>query len=107
MSNIQNWKGYDIQIVDIQPGDTLLVHVNDDVDLQSCLSIHKELEKQFPENTIIMCNEWVLKGMTILRQSEKIADVCNEIFIDQPLEELYPDLFGKGKTSGLKPGEIL
>ena len=33
------FKGYDIQVVEIKPGDTILLHLNDDVDLESAQSI--------------------------------------------------------------------
>lgn len=100
------WKGYDIQVVDIRPGDTILCHINDDVDLESCKAIQHELRETFPENNILLVNEWVLKGMTVIRNAQPVGDSIDELLLDKPLEELYPDLFGN-KTSGLKPGEIL
>lgn len=103
---IRELKGYPIQTVDIRPGDTILCHINDDMDLEQCKNIHQELQTTFPKNTILLVNEWVLKGMTILRQANPIADSVEELLLDKPLEELYPNLFGNN-TTGLKPGEIL
>ena len=100
------WKGYDIQVVDIQPGDTILFHVNDDVDVETVSMIMKEMSNTFPNNTIIPVNEWILKGMTIVRQSEPVADMVDISIIDQPLEVLYPDLFN-GKTSAVPKGGII
>lgn len=100
------WKGYDIQVVDIQPGDTILFHVNDDVDVETVSTIMKEMNNTFPNNTIIPVNEWILKGMTIVRQSEPVADMVDMSIIDQPLEVLYPDLFN-GKTSAVPKGGII
>ena len=97
---------YDIQTVDIRPGDTILLHLNDDVDIASCQEIMKEMKKTFPNNHILFVNEWVLKGMTVIRQAKPIADSVEELLLDKPLEELYPNLFGNN-TTGLKPGEIL
>lgn len=87
------WKGYDIQIVDIQPGDTILFHVNDDIDVNTLSAIMEEMNKVFPNNTIIPVNEWILKGMTIVRQAEPTADMVNLSIIDRPLEDEYPELF--------------
>ena len=101
-----NYKGYDIQAVDIQPGDTILFHLNDDLDIDDVSSIMEEMSKTFPENTIIPVNEWILKGMTILRQAKPVGDSVNEVVMIQPLEELYPDLFDNHSTA-VKPGEII
>ena len=100
------WKGYDIQVVDIQPGDTILFHLNDDVDIEAVSAIMSEMEKAFPTNTIIPVNEWILKGMTIVRQANPVADMVNLSIVDKPLEELYPDLFN-GKTSAVPKGGII
>ena len=87
------WKGYDIQVVDIQPGDTILFHVSDDVDIETVFTLMKEMNNTFPNNTIIPVNEWILKGMTIIRQSEPVADMVDISIINKPLEEEYPELF--------------
>lgn len=100
------WKGYDIQVVDIQPGDTILFHLNDDVDIEAVSAIIGEMEKAFPTNTIIPVNEWILKGMTIVRQANPVADMVDLSIVDKPLEELYPDLFN-GKTSAVPKGGII
>ena len=96
---------YDIQTADIRPGDTILFHLNDDVDMEDCKEIMNEMKKTFPNNNILFVNERALKGMTILRQAKPIADSVNEIILNDPLENLYPDLFDS--KTGLKPGEIL
>ena len=71
---ISEWKGYPFQVVSLQPGDVLLVHVNDDLDLDSCKVIMKELNETFPNNHCLLSNEHVLKGFTVLRDGsyEKI-----------------------------------
>jgi hypothetical protein len=102
---VGEFKGYKIQTVDIRPGDTILLHLNDDVDIASCNEIMNEMKKTFPDNHILFVNEWVLKGMTVIRQAKPIADSVDEIILNEPLEKLYPDLFGS--KTGLKPGEIL
>ena len=101
---VGEFKGYKIQTVDIRPGDTILLHLNDDVDIASCQEIMQEMQKTF-HNNILFVNEWVLKGMTVIRQAKPIADSIDKIILNEPLEKLYPDLFGS--KTGLKPGEIL
>ena len=72
MSKTGKINGYDIQIVDIQPGDTILLHLNDDVDLESANAIVDMMTELYPDCTTIPVNEWFLKGMTIFRQAEKM-----------------------------------
>lgn len=101
------WKGYDIQVVDIQPGDTILFHINDDVDVETVATIMEEMNKTFPNNTIIPVNEWILKGMTVVRQAKPVGDMVDMSVIDQPLEILYPDLFNGPTGTAVPKGGII
>lgn len=92
-STTGTWKGYDIQAVSLNPGDVLLVHINSYMDLDDCRNIMKMLEETFPNNKCVLCNEHVLKGMTVLRAAEtkKIDDVVNistNIDIDALFDEI-------------------
>ena len=58
------WEGYKIQKVSLEPGDVLLCHISASMRLSDCQSILKELQEAFPNNTVMLCNEQVLKGMT-------------------------------------------
>ena len=64
------------------------------------------MNELYPECTTIPVNEWVLKGMTILRSPGKGCDSIKLNIVDKPLEELYPDLFN-GKTSAVPKGGII
>ena len=79
VSTTEAWKGYDIQAVSLNPGDVLLVHISSCMDLDDCHNIMKLLEETFPNNKCVLCNEHILKGMTVLRAAEtkKIDDVVN------------------------------
>ena len=101
------FKGYDIQVVEIKPGDTILLRLNDDVDLESAQAIVEMMSELYPECTTIPVNEWFLKGMTILRNPDKECDSIKLNIIDQPIEEMYPELFGLGSTSAVPKGGII
>ena len=90
---ISEWKGYPYQVVSLQPGDVLLVHVSDDLDLDSCRTIMRELNETFPNNHCLLSNEHVLKGFTILRNGfyEKInssVEIGTGIDIDKMFESI-------------------
>ena len=87
------WKGYDIQAVSLNPGDVLLVHISSYMDLDDCRNIMEMLEETFPNNKCVLCNEHVLKGLTVIRAAEtkKIDDVVNistNIDIDALFDEI-------------------
>ena len=87
------WKGYDVQAISLNPGDVLLVHISSYMDLDDCRNIMEMLEETFPNNKCVLCNEHVLKGMTVLRAAEtkKIDDVVNistNIDIDALFDEI-------------------
>ena len=87
------WKGYDIQAVSLNPGDVLLVHISSYMDLDDCNHIMKMLEETFPDNKCVLCNEHVLKGLTVIRAAEnkKVDDVVNistNVDVDKLFEEI-------------------
>lgn len=104
---VGTYKGYDIQVVEIKPGDTILLRLNDDVDLESANAIVEMMSELYPECTTIPVNEWFLKGMTILRNPDKECDSVKLSIINKPFEEMYPDLFDLGKGTAVRPGEII
>ena len=88
---IGTFAGYPIQTVDIQPGDTILVHISDNLDLDECNQIHKMMCEEYPNNTILLSNEHILKGMTILRKSKKIDDkvsILEDVDVDNFLNDI-------------------
>lgn len=104
---VGTFKGYDIQVVEIKPGDTILLRLNDDVDLESANAIVQMMNELYPECTTIPVNEWFLKGMTILRNPDKECDSIKLNIIDKPIEEMYPELFGLGQTSAVPKGGVI
>ena len=85
------WEGYKIQKVSLEPGDVLLCHISANMRLSDCQSILKELEEAFPNNTIILCNEQVLKGMTVLRGAKEISPIVNiaeEVNIEKMIDDI-------------------
>lgn len=76
---IGNLKGYDIQTIEVKPNDVLLLRISDDLDLHTCREIQKEMNETFPNNTTLLCNDHIFKGLTILRYDsiEQIDETVN------------------------------
>lgn len=89
---IGEYAGYPFQIVNIQPNDVILLKIADNLSLRECQMIQKEMNETFPNNTVVLCNDHVLKGITVLRgETEKISDtvdIVSTIDVDKMFEEL-------------------
>ena len=85
------WEGYKIQKVSLEPGDVLLCHISASMRLSDCQSILKELQEAFPNNTVMLCNEQVLKGMTVLKEAKEVSPIVN-IAEEVNIEKLIDDI---------------
>lgn len=88
---VGTWEGYKIQKVSLDPGDILLCHISSDMTFDDCENILRELKEAFPNNHIILCNEYVLKSMTIIKPTEKVSsivDIVEDIDVDKLFSEI-------------------
>ena len=85
------WEGYNIQKVSLDPGDVLLCHISANMKLSDCQNILKELQEAFPNNTVMLCNEQVLKGMTVLKGTKEVSsivDIAEEVDINKLIDDI-------------------
>ena len=85
------WEGYKIQKVSLDPGDVLLCHISANMKLSDCQNILKELQEAFPNNTVMLCNEQVLKGMTVLKGTKEVSsivDIAEEVDINKLIDDI-------------------
>lgn len=81
-----NPKEYSIQTISVEPSDVILVHVSEDLDVDTINQIYNELQKSFPNNNILIANEYILKGLTIIKpQTGKV--VVRQDITDDSLEK--------------------
>ena len=69
---VGTWTGIPVQVLETNPDDVILCEVSNDMDLEDCETIHKELKKAFPKNTILLINGNIIKNFTFLRPKEYI-----------------------------------
>lgn len=67
---IGTWTGIPVQIVETNPNDIILCEVSNDIGLEECEAIHRELKKAFPNNTVLLINGNIIKNFTFLRPKE-------------------------------------
>ena len=58
---------YTIQTITTEPGDVILAHVSEDLDLDTVNDIWRQLKVAFPNNDVLIANEYILKGLTIVK----------------------------------------
>ena len=58
---------YSIQSIIAEPGDVILAHVSEDLDLDTINDIWRQLKVAFPNNDVLIANEYILKGLTIVK----------------------------------------
>ena len=82
---------YDIQTINIQPDDIVLFHVSEDLDLDELSEIQRELNNIFPNNKVILVNQHILKGVSILKP-EKTETVSVEHIMENDLNEFLKSM---------------
>lgn len=86
---IGTYTGYPFQVVNIQPNDVILLRIADNLSLKDCKMIQKEMEQTFPENTVVLCNDHVLKGITVLRGETKKASDTVDIKTTVDIDKIF------------------
>ena len=66
---------YSIQSIIAEPGDVILAHVSEDLDAHTINDIWKQLKVAFPNNDVLIANEYILKGLTIVRPKTGTVNV--------------------------------
>lgn len=64
---VNSVKPYNIETFNLQKDDVILLHLHKDLDLDDTRTILEEMQKVFPNNTILVANDYILRGLTILR----------------------------------------
>ena len=58
---------YSIQSIIAEPGDVILAHVSEDLNVETVNDIWRQLKVAFPNNDVLIANEYILKGLTIVK----------------------------------------
>ena len=66
---------YSIQSIVAEPGDVILAHVSEDLNVETVNDIWRQLKVAFPNNDVLIANEYILKGLTIVRPKTGTVNV--------------------------------
>lgn len=70
---------YSIQSIVAEPGDVILAHVSEDLDVDTINDIWKQLKVAFPNNDVLIANEYILKGLTIIKPKTGTVNIHNHV----------------------------
>lgn len=77
---------YSIQSIVAEPGDVILAHVSEDLDLDTVNDIWRQLKVVFPNNDVLIANEHILKSLTIIKPKTGTVNTHNHV--DTNISEL-------------------
>ena len=66
---------YTVQTVTAEPGDVILAHVSEDLNIDTVNDIWRQLKVAFPNNDVLIANKYILKGLTIVRPKTGTVNV--------------------------------
>ena len=70
---------YNIQTISVELSDVILAHVSEDLDLDTVNNIWKQLKVAFPNNDVLIANEYILKGLTIIKPKTGTVNIHNHV----------------------------
>ena len=77
---------YNIQSIATEPGDVILAHVSEDLDVDTVNDIWRQLKVAFPNNDVLIANEHILKSLTIIKPKTGTVNTHNHV--DTNISEL-------------------
>lgn len=89
---IDEYTGYPFQVVNIQPNDVILLKIADNLSLRECQMIQKEMNETFPNNIVVLCNDHVLKGITVLRGETETVNDTVDIKTTVDVDKLFSEI---------------
>ena len=78
MNRIGVYPNHPVEVVNLQPDDVIVLHLTEDVDFECANTLVKDMQKTFPNNTIICRHPTLIENITIVKQEK------NKINFEQP-----------------------
>ena len=75
---------YSIQSIVAEPGDVILAHVSEDLNVETIEDIWRQLKVAFPNNDVLIANEYILKGLTIIKPKTGAVNIHNYVDTNTP-----------------------
>lgn len=67
-----------VEVVNLKPDDVIILHLTEDVDFECANTLVKDMQKTFPNNTVIYSHPSLIENITFVKKEE------NKINFEQP-----------------------
>jgi hypothetical protein len=78
MNRIGVYPNNPVEVVNLKPDDVIILHLTEDVDFECANTLVKDMQKTFPNNTIICRHPSLIENITFVKKEE------NKINFEQP-----------------------
>ena len=69
---IGTYTGHPIEVVSLNPGDVIVLHLQENVDYECANELVKNLQKTFPNNPVIFKHPYLIDNITIVKATPAI-----------------------------------
>lgn len=74
-------KPYRVETISVADGDVIILHLAKDIDFAELNTIRADIQKMFPNNTILCANENILESISVIKKEKNP-------FVEFDLEDL-------------------
>ena len=61
---------YDINIVNLKPNDSIILHLTEEVDLETANHLIRDIQRAFPNQNVIATHPFLIEDITIIQQKD-------------------------------------
>ena len=69
---IGTYTGHPVEVVNLNPNDVIVLHLHEDVDYECANELVKNLQKTFPNNSVIFKHPLLVESISIVHSEEKM-----------------------------------
>ena len=61
---------YNVDVVNLKPDDAIILHLTEEVDLETANMLIKDIQAAFPNQKVLATHPFLIKGITITQQND-------------------------------------
>ena len=65
---IGTYTGHPVEVVNLKPNDAIILHLTEEVDLETANMLIKDIQAAFPNQSVLATHPLLIEGITIAKQ---------------------------------------